>query len=395
MGAAPKPLRVAAVQAAPVFLDRAATTRKAVELIERAAAQGAGLVAFGEGFLPGHPVWFHLHPITHPASIELSSALIDQAVTIPGPETDAIAAAAGRAGTVVVLGVVERPDPRASVLYDSALVATPDGSVGVRRKIVPAVGERIVFTAGAGEDIRTFETSFGPLSVLLGGENTNPLLTAALRAMGARVHVACWPPHFNKPKLMPELMTITGRAVAYQNTAWVVSVAGATSTSAIERLATTDEQRALLEATTRDAASAVFAPRGAPFAGPQPGGEGILYADVDLAEGAWANLVNRHYDRPDLLRLVVDRSPRPAAMTVIAEVPSAAPSADEDDAAIRREIVSRFGGQLSPAEVEELVPYVRGIRATGDRLAALDLDGIEPDITDDAHPRGRTAEPHA
>ncbi|HEU4671321.1 MAG TPA: nitrilase-related carbon-nitrogen hydrolase [Candidatus Limnocylindrales bacterium] len=388
---------MAAVQAAPVFLDRAATTRKAVELIERAGAEGAGLVAFGEGFLPGHPVWFHLHPITHPTSIALSTTLIDQAVTIPGPEADALADAATRTGAVVVLGVVERPDVRSSALYDSALVATPDGSVATRRKIVPAVGERIVFTAGAGEDIRTFDTPFGPLSVLLGGENTNPLLTAALRAMGARLHVACWPPHFNKPRLMPELMTITGRAVAYQNTAWVVSVAGATSEASIDRLATTDEQRALLEATTRDPASAVFAPRGAPFAGPQPGGDGILYADIDLAEGAWANLVNRHYDRPDLLRLVVDRSPRLTAMTFVREAPSEAPATDDGDAdaAIRREIVDRFGDRLSSAEVDELVPYVRGIRATGDRLAALGLDAVEPEAPAATEPAERAADRNA
>jgi nitrilase len=401
MGAAARPLRVAAVQAAPVFLDRAATTRKAIEFIDRAGAEGAGLVAFGEGFLPGHPVWFHLHPITHPTSMELSSALIDQAVTIPGPETDALADAARRTGAVLVLGVVERPDRRASVLYDSALVVTPDGSVQARRKIVPAVGEKIVFTAGAGDDIRTFETPFGPLSVLLGGENTNPLLTAAVRAMGSRLHVASWPPHFNKPKLMPELMTITGRAVAYQNTAWVVSVAGATSAAAIERLATTDEHRALLEAMTHDAVSVVFAPRGAPFAGPQPGGDGILYADVDLAEGAWANLVNRHYDRPDLLRLVVDRRPRPPAVTIVSTpsdpvvtTDSGAGNAADRDVAIRREIVDRFGERLSPAEIDELVPYVRGIHDTGDHLAALGLDGIEPDVPDDADPTSPITERH-
>jgi aliphatic nitrilase len=371
---------VAAVQAAPVFLDRSATVDKAVRLIDEAAAGGARLIAFGEGFLPAHPVWFHLLPITHPASIALSTALIDQALTIPGPETDALSDAARRAGAVVVIGVIERPDPRASILHDSVLVLGPDGSVEHRRKIVPAVGERIVFTAGSGEDIRTFETPWGPLSALLGGENTNPLLTAALRAMGARLHVAGWPPHFNKPGLMPELMTITGRAVAYQNTAWVLAVAGATSDAAIDRLATTDQQRELLEATTRDAASAVFAPRGGRHAGPQPGGEGILYADVDVAEGGWANLVNRHYDRPDLLRLVVDRRPRPAALTLI-DPEGAVPGGGEDgregdgrDDAIRREIAERFGDRLSPAELDELVPYVRGIRASGARLAELDLD---------------------
>src|SRR6187200_2383369 len=86
-----KTVRVAAVQAAPVFLDAAATVELAVQRIEHAAAAGAQLVAFGEGFLPGHPIWLHVHPVTSPAQIALASALVRSAITIPGPETERLA----------------------------------------------------------------------------------------------------------------------------------------------------------------------------------------------------------------------------------------------------------------------------------------------------------------
>ena len=46
---------VAAVQAAPVFLDRDATVEKTVGLIGQAADAGAGLIGFPESFVPGHP----------------------------------------------------------------------------------------------------------------------------------------------------------------------------------------------------------------------------------------------------------------------------------------------------------------------------------------------------
>lgn len=379
-------LRVAAVQAGPVFLDRERTVEKALRLIAEAGRNGARVIAFGECFLPGHPVWFHFLPVTHPRSIELSSTLVDNAITVPGPEADAIAAAARKASAVVVLGFVERPDPRIAVVYDALLVAGPDGILGVRRKIAPAVGERVLFSPGGRESIRTFDTPWGPMSALAAGENSNPLLTAAMRASGARIHVASWPPHFNKPGLMGEVMTITGRAVAYQNTAWVIAAAGATTAEAIDLVTLTDAQRSLLEAIAADAVSAVWAPRGALHAGPLPGGEGILYADLDLGLGTWARLVNRHYDRPDLLHLEVGADAvAPGTTRTAADMGGPA----DPDEPIRQAIIDRFGAGLPPGDVDELVPYVRAVREASDRLAAMDLVDADPRRTtyaDDPRP---------
>jgi hypothetical protein len=201
---------------------------------------------------------------------------------------------------------------------------------------------------------------------------------------------------------MGETATITGRAVAYQNSAHVISVAGATTEETRARIARTPDDRALLDAMAADPASSVYAPRGALLAGPLDGGEAILYADIDLGAGSWASLVNRHYDRPDLFRVTVDRRQAPAPL-VFAPTPDTAQAdpgstpvekaADvsvADDLA-RRLIADRYGDRLDPDDAERLVPFVVSVLETSRRLEALDPSTFEPDKVlwaDDPRPGG-------
>jgi predicted amidohydrolase len=47
---------VAAAHAAPVYMNKAATIKKTVQLIEQAAAEQIKLLVFPETFIPGYPV---------------------------------------------------------------------------------------------------------------------------------------------------------------------------------------------------------------------------------------------------------------------------------------------------------------------------------------------------
>ena len=88
MGDAYGVVKVAAVQAASVFLDREGSTEKACRLIREAGRNGARVIGFPEGFIPAHPVWYHHHAATGALSNRLATELFKNAVEIPGPETD-------------------------------------------------------------------------------------------------------------------------------------------------------------------------------------------------------------------------------------------------------------------------------------------------------------------
>ena len=88
-------VKVAAVQAASVFLDREACIDKACRLIDKAcrliaeaAAGGARLIAFPEGFIPTHPIWYHHHPATGAIANKLAVELFKNSLEVPSPDFD-------------------------------------------------------------------------------------------------------------------------------------------------------------------------------------------------------------------------------------------------------------------------------------------------------------------
>src|SRR2546425_457540 len=95
-------VKVAAVQAAPVYLDREATVEKACRLIEEAAAQGARLIVFPEAFIPGYPDWvWRTTPWDDESRFERLHA---QAVTVPSAATQRLGQASRAARAWVLMG---------------------------------------------------------------------------------------------------------------------------------------------------------------------------------------------------------------------------------------------------------------------------------------------------
>lgn len=317
-------LKLACVQAAPVWLNREATVEKACRLIREAGANGADVIGFPENFIPGHPVWFYFYPATSKKSMDLAVELFKNSVEIPGPETEALCHAAAEASACVVMGLTEKRPTTTGTLFNTQLFIDRRGHIiGKHQKLVPTIGERLVHTGGAGDTQQVIMTEFGPISGLCCGENSNPLAVAVLAAQYTRVHVASWPNHFIPDYAgMCESSLLASRNIAYMCKCYVISSCSTNSPEMIERLAAAEADRAFLLDPTKTGGSTIINPRGDAIAGPLDGNtEGILYAEADLEatiRGRFVHDFGGHYNRADVFRLLVN-SASPALLRNLPE----------------------------------------------------------------------------
>jgi aliphatic nitrilase len=306
-------VKVAAVQAASVFLDREGSTAKACRLIREAGANGARVIGFPEGFIPAHPVWYHHHAASGAIANKLAVELFKNSVEIPGPATDALCAAARDANAYVVIGVCEKLPNTIGTMFNSQLYFGPDGTlIRKHQKIMPTVGERLVHTGGYGDTFGAFQSTFGPMSGLICGENSNPLAVFALIAEGTRIHVMSWPNHFpTSGDPLRNRVAIDSQAFAQMSKAFVISACGTVDERMIEMLQTGPTGEKFLRNPDCCGGSLIVDPLSRIIAGPMGAEEGILYADCNLELGIQMKLRHDfagHYNRPDIFQLHINRA---------------------------------------------------------------------------------------
>jgi len=306
----------AAIQASSFYLDRDRTIEKACDLIIEAGRQGVDFMVFPEGFVPGHPLWFHFHPATGASARELSLRLAKNSVSIPGPETDRLCAAARQARANVVIGVCERSPTSGGTLFNSQLFIDRDGNiVGVHRKLTPTRAERLVHHGGGGSGLIVPTLDFGPASGLICGENTNPLAMFSLLARGTLVHAMSWPDIGGKGRLdRGDRALLAGRAFAFTAKSYVINAVGVLSDEARRILAFTPEDEEFLAQPQITGGSSIIGPAGEIMVGPVGHEEQIVVAELDLdrcAEEKLAHDFAGHYNRSDIFTLHVRMDEEP------------------------------------------------------------------------------------
>lgn len=297
---------VAALQIGAAPEGRAKTLEQILAYESEIIASGASLVVMPEAVLGGYPkgeIFGTRLGYRLPEGRDAYARYYDNAIDVPGPETDALAGLSQRTGASLVVGVIERGG---NTLYCTALFFEPGiGLAAKHRKLMPTGTERLIWGQGDGSTLPVIDAAAGRIGGAICWENHMPLLRTAMYAKG--VEIWCAPTVDER-----DIWQCSMRHIAHEGRCFVVSACQVQPSPADlgQDVPGWDPQRPLI-----NGGSVIVGPLGDVLAGPLKGQTGLLTAQIDTDELVRARYdfdVVGHYSRPDIFSLTVDERPRPS-----------------------------------------------------------------------------------
>lgn len=307
--------KVAAAHAAPVFMDKKATIKKVIGLIEQAAQDDIKLLVFPETFVPCYPYWIMCYPPLK--QVDALAKYAEESVVVESNNEDvgAIQDACRRSGVAINLGISERM-AGSHTLFNSQVTIDSDGSIlGVHRKLQPTYMERFVWAQGNGSSLRNWPLSLGyNLGGLACWEHTMNGARQALIMQNEHIHAGAW----------PGLSTIPGfeavgdaqiealmKAHALTAQVFVITASNYVDDTCLDWLKENLGEQDLIKA--GGGWSSVLHPFCSFIAGPHTGAEEkLVQGEIDFSQlgpiKVWIDAAG-HYQRPEILQFNFDTRP--------------------------------------------------------------------------------------
>jgi nitrilase len=182
----------------------------------------------------------------------------------------------------------------------------PTGELlGKHRKLKPTAAERLIWGEGDGSTLTAIDTEYGTIGGLICWENYMPLARMAMYSKGVDIYLAPTADARDSWQATLRHIACEGRCFVLGCNQFVTKSMYPADLDGIEDLNNQPEIMCR-------GGSSIISPLGDVLAGPLYDEEGILYADLGLAEVARGKFdfdVVGHYARSDVFQLVVNEEP--------------------------------------------------------------------------------------
>lgn len=296
-----KPTKIAAVQDSPILFDLPATLDKIEQLAGKASETNPDIILFPEAFIPAYPRGISFGTVVGDRTAEGRETWLrywKNTVEVPGPATERLGKIAGKAGAMLVIGVVEKGN--SGTLFCTLLYFNRDGTLlGKHRKLKPTAAERVIWGEGDGSDMQVYDTDSGKVGGLICWENYMPLARAALYRQGIEIYLAPTADH-------RESWQYTMRHIACEGRCFVIGCNQVLKKSDYPDLPGEDLS-GYGEVISRGG-SVIIDPFGNILEGPLWDTSGILVADLDpdlIGKAKMDFDVAGHYARDDVFELKI------------------------------------------------------------------------------------------